>query len=141
MWTYQGKPFDSSMIGDYVGFVYQLTDKTNGMKYIGKKGLIAKRRLPPLKGKTKRRTKLVETDWQSYCSSSEEIKLLVEQHGIERFDRVILQLCKTKGELNYFEMKYQMDLDVLLKPDEYYNAYIGGRLNRSHVRHLCRSSI
>ena len=66
------------MIEDYVGFVYQITDKTNDKKYIGKKGLISKRRLPPLKGKKRRRIKIIETDWQDYYGSSETVKMLVE---------------------------------------------------------------
>ena len=55
-WYYKDKIFTSEMIEDYVGFVYQITDRTNDKKYIGKKGLISKRRLPPLKGKKRRDT-------------------------------------------------------------------------------------
>ena len=37
MWYYNGEPFTSNMIEDYIGFVYEITDTRNGMKYIGKK--------------------------------------------------------------------------------------------------------
>ena len=37
MWLYQGKEFTSEQIQDYKGFVYELTDTVNGMKYIGQK--------------------------------------------------------------------------------------------------------
>jgi hypothetical protein len=30
-------------------------------------------------------------------------------------------------------MKYQLEDDVLLKPDEYYNAFIGGKIHRRHI--------
>ncbi len=132
-WYYGGEPFTSEMIKDYLGFVYIVTDKRNGKDYIGKKGLMSKRKLPPLKGAKRKRTKIVETDWKTYCGSSEEVKLLVEEHGLELFDREIVRLCKSKGELNYYEAKLQFDTDCLLKPDKYYNAFIGCKISRSHI--------
>jgi len=30
-------------------------------------------------------------------------------------------------------MKYQLEYDVLLKPDEYYNAFVGGKIHRKHI--------
>ena len=63
-WYYKGEEFTSEMIEDYVGFVYLITDKSNDKKYVGKKLLTSKRKLPPLKGKTRRRTVVKETDWQ-----------------------------------------------------------------------------
>lgn len=136
MWLYKGKVFTSNDIEDYVGFVYILTDSTNGKKYLGKKTLVSKRKLPPLKGKTRRRTKLVESDWQTYYGSNDEIKSLVEQGGGDRFHREIIHLCKSKGEMTYMEAKLQFDYEVLLKPDEWYNGIIQCRVNRSHVRDL-----
>ena len=113
-WYYNNEPFTSEMIGDYVGFVYEITDKSNGLKYIGKKGLISRRKLPPLKGKKRRRVKIVETDWQDYYGSSETVKLLVEQNGKENFHREILRLCRKKAEMSYYEAKRQFELDCLM---------------------------
>src|SRR5210317_701537 len=96
-WYYNGEPFTSEMIEDNIGFVYCITDDRNGLKYIGKKGLISKRKMPPLKGKKRRRIKIIETDWQSYYGSSETVKALVEEYGRETFHREILRLCKSKG--------------------------------------------
>jgi hypothetical protein len=132
-WYYEGKPFTSEMIEDNLGFVYIVTDKRNGKDYIGKKSLMSKRRLPALKGKKRKRIKIVETDWKSYCGSSEEVKLLLEVYGIDLFHREIVRLCKTKGQLNYYEAKLQFETDCLLKPDEYYNAFIGCKISRSHL--------
>jgi len=135
MWLYNGEEFTSEMIGDYVGFVYIITDLTNGKKYVGKKTLQSKRKLPPLKGKTRRRTKIVESDWQTYYGSSDEVKQLVEDNGPESFKREILHLCKSKGEMSYLELKEQMDREVLLN-DEYYNGIIQVKIHRNHVRSL-----
>ncbi len=113
MWLYNEEEFTSDMIGDYVGFVYLLTDLKSNKKYVGKKIFISKRRLKPLKGKTRRRTKLVESDWQKYYGSSEEVNALVEEQGPDTFKREILHLCKSKGEMSYLELKEQMEREVL----------------------------
>jgi hypothetical protein len=135
MWLYNGEEFTSEMIGDYVGFVYIITDKTNGKKYVGKKIFKSKRKLQPLKGKTRRRTKVVESDWQDYFGSSDEVKSLVEEHGRDSFVREILHLCSTKGEMGYMEAKEQFDRNVLLD-DTYYNGIIQCKIHRSHVKSL-----
>src|SRR6056300_310361 len=135
MWYYNGEEFTSEMIGDYMGFVYIITDKSNGKKYVGKKLFKSKRRLPPLKGKTRRRTKVVESDWQDYFGSSDEVKLLVEEHGRNNFVREILHLCDTKGIMSYLEAKEQFDRNVLLD-DSYYNGIIQCKIHRSHVKKL-----
>jgi hypothetical protein len=132
-WFYNKEPFTSEMIADYIGFVYQITDNSNGKKYIGKKGLMSKRRLPPLKGMKRRRVKIVETDWQDYYGSSESVKALVEEHGRESFHREIICLCKSKGEMSYWEVYHQIINHVLFKPDEYYNEFIGCKINRKHL--------
>lgn len=134
-WYYRGEEFTSEMIGDYVGFVYLITDKSNNKKYVGKKLLVSKRKLPPLKGKTRRRTVVKETDWQKYYGSSDEVKLMVEEKGADNFHREIICLCKSKGELGYLEAKYQFDHDVLLR-DDFYNGIIQVRIHRNHVKSL-----
>lgn len=133
MWIYNDKEFTSDMIEDYHGFVYEITDLHNNKKYIGKKNFWKKVTKPPLKGKKNKRRSVKESDWQNYYGSNKEVKTLVEEFGGDRFKRTILRLCVSSGQLNYFEMKEQVDKDVLFKPDEYYNAFIGGKIHRSHV--------
>ena len=137
-WTYNNKPFDSDMIEDYIGFVYEVYDTEAKMKYIGKKKFWSKVTKPPLKGKKNKRRSLKESDWKSYYGSSEEVKSLVENTGEWRFKRKIIRLCKTLGEMSYYEMKEQLDNDVLLKPNEYYNAFVGGKIHRKHLNHLIK---
>jgi hypothetical protein len=136
MWSYNGEEFTSEMIEDNLGFVYIVTDKKTKMKYIGKKGFFSKVTKPPLKGKKRKRRSFKESDWKKYCGSSEAVKMLVEENGLDHFDREILYLCKTKGELNYMELREQILREVLLKPDEYHNAFIGGKIHRAHIKAL-----
>jgi hypothetical protein len=117
-----------------VGFVYCITDTLNGKKYIGKKTLVSKRRLAPLKGKTKKRTKIVHSDWQKYYGSSEIVKALVAERPND-FQREVLTICHSKGALNYEEARLQFQLEVLLS-DDYYNNFIGAKIHSNHVKSL-----
>lgn len=135
MWYYNGIEFTSDMIEDYIGFVYIITDRSNNKKYVGKKLFQSKRKLQPLKGKSRKRTVIKESDWQTYYGSSEEVKQLVEQMGPDAFYREILHLCNTKGEMSYLEAKEQFDRNVLLD-DNYYNGIINCKIHRSHVKNL-----
>jgi hypothetical protein len=135
MWYYNGEEFTSEMIEDNIGFVYIITNVSNNKKYVGKKTLVSKRKLPPLKGKKRRRTKIVESKWQDYFGSSDEVNAILEEHGRDIFKREILHLCKSKSEMSYLELKEQMDREVLLN-DEYYNGIIQVKIHRAHVKTL-----
>ena len=134
MWFYSGEEFTSKKIESYVGFVYEILDTHNGMKYIGKKRFWSKVTKPPLKGKKNKRRSLKESDWQNYFGSSNVVKTLIEEHGVGRFKRQILRLCDSLGEMSYYETKEQILREVLFKPDEYYNSFIGCRIHRNHVK-------
>lgn len=134
-WLYNGQVFESEDIGEYIGFVYVITDKSNNKKYVGKKLFKSSRKLPPLKGRTRRRTKITESDWKDYYGSSEEVKMLVEQNGVSNYTREIIHLCHRKGEMSYLEAKEQFDRGVLLS-DEYYNGIINCKIHRSQVKNL-----
>ena len=134
MWHYRGKEFTSDMIEEYVGFVYIITDQ-NEKSYVGKKLFQSTRRLPPLKGKTRKRKKVIESDWKTYFGSSDEVKALVEENGAESFRREILHLCSSKGVMSYLEAKEQFDRGVLLT-DDYYNGIIQIKLGGNAIKTL-----
>lgn len=135
MWYYKEKQFnpEENDYQNYAGFVYLITDKENNKKYVGKKLFWRTIKRPPLKGKKRKRIETVDSDWQDYYGSSEQVKTLVESSGGGRFHREILRLCKTKGEMTYYEMKEQIDREVLFS-DEYYNEFIGGKIHSKHIR-------
>lgn len=135
MWYYENKLFTSDDIGDNIGFVYVITEKSTGKKYVGKKLFKQTRKLPPLKGQKRRRTVIKESDWQTYYGSSTTVQELYETHGDKAFHREILHLCKTKGEMSYKEAKEQFERDVLLR-DDYYNGIIACKINQNAVKHM-----
>jgi len=134
MWHYQNAPFEPTEeeLSQWQGFVYMITERSSNKKYIGKKFFWSRRRLPPLKGKTRKRIKISESDWKTYYGSSEDLKTLVEERGVDNYYREILRLCKTKGECSYYEAKEQFERDVLLK-DDYYNEFIGCKIHSKHI--------
>lgn len=135
MWYYKGEPFSAEHISEYQGFVYVITDLTNNKKYVGKKGFWSKKTLPPLKGKTRKRRSIIESDWRSYYGSSNQVKQMLQENGEQSFYREILHLCKSKGEMSYIEAKEQFDRHVLLD-DSYYNGIINCKIHRTHVKSL-----
>ena len=134
MWTYENKLYDEAP-KEYMGFVYLITDLTTNRKYIGKKLFWNTRKLKPLKGKTRRRTQIVESDWKKYYGSNDELQLIVETSHAERFEREILHLCAKKGIMSYLEAREQFDRNVLLS-DNYYNNFIGCKIHSKHVSGL-----
>lgn len=135
MWLYKGKEFTSADINDDYGFVYLITEIATGRKYIGRKAFFSRKKLPPLKGKSRKRTKVTESDWQAYYGSNTTLKELVATHGPDGFRREILHLCRSSSECGYFEAKAQFDHDVLLDPT-YFNDWIMCRVSRKHVQKL-----
>ena len=133
-WIYKGKVVEELPL-DCEGFVYLITNLTNNKKYIGKKLFWNTRKLKPLKGKTRRRTQVVESNWKNYYGSNEELQQLVENSHAQRFEREILHLCTKKGIMGYLEAREQFDRNVLLS-DEYYNNFIGCKIHGKHVAGL-----
>jgi len=128
-WTYKGKKIDV-IPEEYEGFVYLITNKTNGKKYIGKKLARFKTTKPPLKGKKNKRRGTKESDWQDYWGSSDRLQADVEALGPKNFTREILYLCKSRAEMSYIEAREQFDRRVLER-DDYYNGIINCRVGGS----------
>jgi hypothetical protein len=135
MWIYQDKLVESiyDMPEGVFGFVYEITHKPTGKKYIGKKQLMTTRTLPPLKGERKKRKVIKEGNWIKYYGSQKEIKDLVAISSPEDFNREILRYCFTKKELTYREIEYQF-LKGVLEDDNYLNSNIQGRFYRRDLQ-------
>jgi len=131
-WNYNGTEFTEEMIGDNYGFVYLITNKLTGKKYIGKKFFYSSK-TKVVKGKKKKIK--VSSDWQTYYGSSAEVTKDVLQLGQENFSREIIYLCKSKGECGYLEAKEQF-LKGALECDDYYNTWIMVRVRKSHIKGL-----
>ena len=131
MWYYNEEQFEVTP-EQYQGFVYEITELDTGKKYFGKKNFWKPKILPKTKSRKRRTRTRVESDWRSYFGSNEYVQELVEQKGSEGFSREILKLCKTKGEMSYYEAKLQFENDVLLN-DLYYNKIISCKIHQKHL--------
>ena len=133
MWQYKGKDFDSSDIEKYQGFVYMIEEKSTGMKYIGKKFFWKPKTLPVTKSRKRKKKTIVESDWRNYYGSNKTLSERVSEASTDEYKRTILRLCKSRGDCAYYEMREQLLNNVLLKPNEYYNAFVGGKIHRKHL--------
>jgi hypothetical protein len=135
-WIYNGKEFDEKDIPEEsIGFVYLITCLTDNRKYIGRKIFYSTKRLPPLKGKFRKRKKVTNSDWQNYYGSSEEMKDLVLTLGKEAFKREILYLCNSKSSMSYLESKEIFVRDALLKK-EFLNNWITCQISGNNLKEL-----
>ena len=130
-WIYKGKQIDELPEG-CEAFVYLITNKKNGKKYIGKKLAKFKTTKPPLKGKKRKRKGTKESDWREYWGSSNHLKADVEKYGEENFIREILHVCPSRGVASYLEAQEQFERKVLLT-DDYYNGIINVRVGGSKI--------
>jgi hypothetical protein len=136
-WTYR-KRIIESLPEDCVGFVYLITNKVSGRKYIGKKLAKFKKttyKTVTLKNGKKKKKKIrgtIDSDWQTYYGSSVELSKDVETLGSENFTREILFYCKSKAECSYIEAREQFKHKVLESTD-WYNGHIQVRVHGSHI--------
>jgi hypothetical protein len=112
------------------GFIYIITNNVTNKKYIGKKQCLRKIKRKPLKGKKRKRIEIQDSDWKTYTSSSNELNDDIEKYGKENFTFEIIRECNSKWALAYYEIKEQLDNNVLLK-DDYYNGIINVRIGRA----------
>ena len=114
---------------DTFGFIYEITNLVTNKKYIGKKQCKSKLKRKPLKGKRNKRIEIKESDWKEYTSSSNYLNEDIVTYGKDKFIFKILRACRSKWELAYFEIKEQLEREVLLR-NNYYNGIINVRIGR-----------
>ena len=139
-WIYQGNPVET-LPEDCVGFVYIITNRISGRKYIGKK--LAKfskttYRVHKLKNGTKKKKRIkskIDSDWQTYYGSNDELNRDIAALGPDNFTREIMYYCRSKAECSYIEAREQFTHRVLESQD-YYNGQISVRVHGSHIKKL-----
>lgn len=126
---------------DTFGFVYKVTNICDGRFYIGKKVLynnvtktLTKKEIAEWDkpGRVPKKRKLQkESDWETYWGSNKQIKQDLKDMGEDCFTREILTFCKSKKQLSYYEVYWQMHLQVL--QIDSYNDNIQGRFYRKDL--------
>ena len=142
-WLFEGKTIEA-LPEDCVGFVYLITNKLTGRRYIGKK--LAKfskttYKTVKLKNGNKKKKRIrgkIESDWQTYYGSNEQLNKDIIELGSENFTREILYYCRSKAECSYIEAREQFSRRVL-ESDDWYNGHIQVRVHGSHIRKLQHS--
>lgn len=132
-WTHKRQTV-SELPNDCAGFVYLITNTTNGKMYIGKK--LSRFKTTRYKMHTQKNGKKVrkrlrgtkDSGWRDYWGSSDALLADIEQLGKDKFKREILYYCATKAECNYMEAREQFDRRVL-ESSVYYNGHIRVRVH------------
>jgi hypothetical protein len=138
VWLYENTQIET-LPEDCVGFVYLITNKLSGRKYIGKK--LAKfsktsYKVVKLKNGTKKKKRIkskIDSDWQLYYGSNDQLNKDIETLGVDNFTREILFYCTSKAACSYVEAREQFNHRVL-ESDDYYNGQIVCRIHGSHIK-------
>jgi len=131
---------------DYVGFVYLITEKDTGMKYIGLTRFWSVDKKKPGKYKMKegkylkdnnnkriletRTTKKhirKETDWRNYCGSNKILSEKIKQNP-NNYEKRIIQCWNTITQLKAYEAYLQLQAYFNGEWNDYYNEHIGFKL-------------
>ena len=122
---------------DNFGFVYKITNLTDGRFYIGKKVFwnnkkhkLTRKQLAEQTGPGRKPTFEViktESDWKTYWGSNKQLLADIKALGENHFECLILHVCKTKKQLTYYEMHYQCKFECLVSPSLSYNDNILGK--------------
>jgi len=137
MWIYKGQEVTSisQVPAGSIGFIYQITDLTNDKIYVGKKSVFSTRKKHFTKKQksqiTDKRIKtytMVTTEmakWVHYTGSSKELNQAIADGA--QYVKEILQYCRSKQELTYYEIKFQMSKGVIEPGNRSYNENIAGK--------------
>ena len=112
-----------------LGFVYLIKRKSDGKFYIRQKKILKVEKRPPLKRKVRKRKIIKQSDWRTYCGSSNELKEEIAKLGEDAFSFEILEFCDSKWMMSYEELRLQMINNVLLRNDSF-NGIVNVRLSK-----------
>ena len=138
VWLYENTQI-SELPEDCVGFVYLITNNLTGRRYIGKKLAKFSRttyKVVKLKNGNKKRKRIrskIDSDWQLYYGSNDQLNQDIAELGSDNFTREILFYCKSKAECSYIEAREQFNHRVL-ESDDWYNGHIQVRVHGSHIK-------
>jgi hypothetical protein len=131
------KYWDTLNPEDNLGFVYKITNLTNGKYYVGKKVFwnnkkhkLTKKQLAEQSGPGRKPTHEIirtESDWKTYWGSNKQLLTDVKELGENHFECLVLHVCKTKKQLTYWEMHFQCKFECLTSPTISYNDNILGK--------------
>ena len=139
-WLYNEKEITdiSQFPSNTFGFVYEVITP-EGKKYIGKKVLyhnqkkkLTKAELAEQSGRGRKKSFRIiqkESDWKKYYGSNKHLKNQITEGEVTlgNLKKQIIEIGFNKKHLTYLETKYLFQLEVLEKPDEYYNDNILGK--------------
>lgn len=150
-WLCENKEINEELIPeDAVGFIYMITHNPSGKYYIGKKSLesvrnvkIGVRELAKIKeerkaagmgGRAPLKKKVRKaSDWEKYYSSNAWINEQVKEGKQDEFKREMIQFCKSKKSLSYYEVYWMFKYDVL-SDENCLNGNISGKWFRKDLQ-------
>jgi hypothetical protein len=139
-WTYRG----SEVINidqtpeEAIGFIYKITNLTNGMYYYGRKTLLSiskkkltlkEKKLPENFRKTFKIIKK-ESTWKSYCGSSKT--LLEDLKNGDNYSKEIIEYCNTKALMTLKETT-QIVCSGSLLDIKSYNMWVSAKIYKKHL--------
>ena len=110
-----------------IGFVYIIINPDTLEWYVGKKFTQSLRTLPPLKGQTRKRKVVKESNWLTYQSSNDTVKAWVSPM------KEILEYCYSKKELTFREIQAIICMQGL-EDDKCLNDNILGKFFRKDLQ-------
>jgi hypothetical protein len=121
----------------FFGFIYRITHKVSGIKYVGKKQFwtvapkrTRKRPIADLTSDQFNWDHWKESDWETYTGSSDKLNKLIKADGHEAFDFHIVKQVSCKGDLTYSETEMLVKLDTLTERDARgERSYLNGNIS------------
>lgn len=142
MWFYKNIEI-KDISEEYLGFIYQITNLTNGRIYIGKKKSTFKRKCSKVKyntdGKKSKRKevyyKYFPSDWIEYYGSSKSLQKDIDELGKDLFKREIIYFCKTDSDMSYMESDEIFRRKALLSK-KFYNEWVSCKISKNNLKNI-----